>query len=492
MKIVITAVVTCLLTIGLVVGVMVFRSKASKADPPKPVRIECPVRGDLLEVVSASGMVEPKTKVSISAKVSARIIDLPYKEGQAVTKGDTAGNPSVPPSVLVRLDDKDLQADLRAAEARRAAQAASIEVAKVRLVVQQSTIEGAKTLLDDAVRNLDREKELLKVKISSQEALDRAQCQVDKLRCDLAAAESSLLADKMNLEVLQHNLASMEAEVNRCRDSLTYTVITSPIDGVVTRVKAQVGEMAITGTMNNPGTEILQVADLSQMLVVAEIDEASIGEVQVGQSAKVHMQAYGDRVFEGMVNSIALVYSTGTLTRNKYFETRVLLKTDGQRIYSGLTADTDIETRRHSNVLKVPSQAVLACRTDDLPASIRDNNPNVVLAKSDTAVVYRVIDGKAVVTPVKIGPADATHTVILAGLGEADKVVIGPYKALEQMRHDQKVCDERKDGGASRPASGPTGIPASAPASGLTSSPASAPASAPASRPAFAVAAGNG
>jgi len=114
---------------------------------------------------------------------------------------------------------------------------------------------------------------------------------------------------------------------------------------------------------------------------------------------------------------------------------------------------------------------VLARSTDELPPAIRDNNPNVALAKSDTAVVYRVLDGKAAITPVKIGPADATHTVILAGLDEADKVIVGPYKALEKIHHEQSVCDERKDGGASRPAGGATSATVSAPTSGPVSAP---------------------
>jgi HlyD family secretion protein len=469
-KIVITAVIACALTLGGVFGVLAWRGGASKPEPPKSVRIESPSRGDLVETVSASGGVEPKTKVSLSAKVSARIIELPFKEGQVVTKGDANATPPVPASVLVRLDDKDLQADLRSAEARRSAQAAMIEVAKARLVTQQAMIQGARSLLEDANRSLAREAELLRNQISSQEAVDRAECQVEKLQADLLGAQSSLLADEMNLGVLQHNLTSADADVNRSKDNLAYTVITSPIDGVVTRLKAQVGEMAITGTMNNPGTEILQVADLSRMLVVAEIDEASIGEVRVAQSAKVRMQAYGDRVFEGTVDSIALVHSNSLYSRSKYFETRVLLKTDGQRIYSGLTADVDIETRRHSGVLKVPSQAVLPRKVDDLPAAIRDGNPNVMAAKNETPVVYRVVGDAAVVTPVKIGPADATHTVILAGLSDLDKVVVGPYKALEQMKHDQPVCDERKGGASSRPASAPAEATAEATSASSTAS----------------------
>jgi HlyD family secretion protein len=249
----------------------------------------------------------------------------------------------------------------------------------------------------------------------------------------------------MHLEVMRHELAGAEADVVRCTDNLAYTTITSPLDGTVTRVRAEVGEMAMMGTMNNPGTEILQVADLTKMLLLAEVDEAFIGAVRPGQKAKVRIQAYPGRVFDGTVDSVALVQSVSGRTGSKYFETRILVSTDVQRILSGLTADVDIETQCHSGALKVPTQAVLGRRVDDLPATVRDGNPNVLTGKAEIPVVYRFIDGKAVVTPVKIGAADATCTEIVSGLADDARVIVGPYKVLETLRHDQAAKDDRAE-----------------------------------------------
>jgi HlyD family secretion protein len=449
----ITAIVACVITL-VGVGAWYALGSRGKADPPTLVRIESPLRGDLVEVVGAPGVVEPKTKVSISARVSARITELPYREGQAVTAGDANAQPPIPPSVLVRLDDKDLQAMLRSAQAQHDAQAAQLEVAKARLITQEETIHSVRTTVRDAERDLERQLSLYKSQIVTDTVIDQAKTQVEKRQADVAVAESCLNADRINLQVLQANVAAAKEQVNACQQNLTYTEITSPIDGVVTLRKAEVGEMVVTGIMNTPGTEVLQVADLSQMLVVAQLDEGDIGEVRVGQPAKVTIRAYRDKVFRGTVDTIALVQTAGVAGRAGYFEVKVLLAT-GERVYSGLSADVEIETRRHSAVLQVPSQSVLSRRVDELPASLRDGNPNVASGKTETPVVYRVLDGQSTVTPVKIGPADATHTVILAGLEENDKVVVGPYKVLEQIKHEQMVADDRKTATSKPAASAP-------------------------------------
>jgi HlyD family secretion protein len=445
------------------IGTCVVKSGKSSSDAATIVRVENPLKGELVEVVNAPGEIQPKQKVVISARVAARITELPFKIGDRVTMGDPNANPPVPPSVLVRLDSTELEAILRSTESHRAAQEAQIEVEKSRLTGQIANVNGIRTRLDDAERELNRVKQLLGSKVVSQSEVDSAQCKVDDLKSQLVAAESSVEAAKMNLKVLRHNLASAEAEVAKVKDNLSYTTITSPIDGVVTKVNTAVGELAVTGTMNNPGTVILEVADLSKVLLVAQVDESDIGSIQVGQKASAHIQTYPNKVFEGVVESVALTYVYGS-ARTKVFETKIALNMEGQTVFSGLSADVDIETRRHDGVLTIPSQAVLARRAEELPLDIRTNNPNIDMAKTDATVVYRVKDGKAIVTPVKIGPSDTTRTIILSGVQEGDRIIVGPYKELEKLSHNQRVRDERetlskkvgKSTTASAPSSGPT------------------------------------
>lgn len=440
-RIVVITVITTL-AIVLIIG-MVIAAKHSALRKDEVVRVEHAKRGELVEFVSAPGEIEPKTKVEISAKVMARIVELPYEEGGQVTCGDPCANPPVPASVLVQLDAMDLESQLLSAEANRAAQAAQIEVEKAKLASQRASLAGVAATVKQAERDLKRQKGLLESQDISQATFDQTQLKVDELKAQHDAAKRTLEAGELNLQVLQHNLEAADARIAQARDALSYTTITSPIDGVITRINAEVGEVVITGTMNNPGTVIMEVADLSQMLVVAQVDESDIGKLEVGQKATVHVDAFPDDEFKGAVDSIALAH-TVSLTRTKYFRTEILLEGTEEKLHSGLTAHVDIETRKHTDVLKVPTQAVLGREVDGLPLEIRENSSEVDTAKTYATVVYRYIDGKAVVTPVKIGQSDLTHTIIKSGITEEDKVVVGPYKVLESLKHDQQILDERE------------------------------------------------
>ena len=232
-----------------------------------------------------------------------------------------------------------------------------------------------------------------------------------------------------------------EATTSQGSDKLARTTITSPIDGVVTRVYAEVGETVVADPINNPGAVIMEVADLSKMMVVAGVDEWDVGKVKAGQTAMVRIRAYPDEEFQGVVDFVALK-GLGRPGAAMTFRVKILLDCGGRPIYSGLTADVEIETRRHQDVLRIPSQAVLGRKVGDLPSDMRDGNPNVDKDKAVATVVYRCKQGKAVVTPVTVGPSDATHTAIRSGLSETDSVIVGPYKILEKLEHDQEVRGE--------------------------------------------------
>lgn len=415
------------------------------------VRVEPVQRGDLVELVSAPGQIMAKTKVSISARVSARIIELPHKPGDRVTKGNPDANPPIPASVLVRLDSKDLEAQLRAAEARHAAQKAQLSVTESRIASQEALVAARKAEVDDAERDLARQEKLYESKDVSQAEVERAQTRFDQLNGQFQSALQQLQGERNNLQVERHQAEAAEAEIARARDSLSYTTIASPIDGVVTKVNSEVGELAVIGTMNNPGTVIMEVADLDTMIVNTRVDEATVSQVKVGQKAKVRSQAYRDQVFEGNVTAVALALTEEQRENLKYYKTEITLKTDGQRVLSGLTADVDIETQEHRDVLKVPSQAVLGRAVDELPVAVRDS-PEVDKTRTLATVVYRLMDGKAVVTPVKFGASDVTHTIIESGLKEGEEIIVGPYKVLEGLKHEQKVRDEKTVPATTKPA----------------------------------------
>ena len=447
MKLVITAVIV-LASLGLVsaTGMYFGRGLLRRADTGTVVRVEKIGRGDLVEFVSASGEVEPRTKVAISARVAARITELPLDEGMVVHKGDR----------LVQFDDKELKAALDSVKARFAAQEAEVTVAETRITATEAQITASEVGLADAERDLRRQLTLLETKDVSQSTVDTAQAKVDNLRAQLAAARHSLAADRAGLLVMTHNREAAQAEIDRASDNFSYATLTSPIDGIVTKREAEVGEMAVMGTMNNPGTMLLEVADLSKMWLVARVDESSIANVKVGQKAKVRLQAFDEEVFDGVVEKAALANTEERTTNVKFFQAKILLKTDGRIIPSGLNGDAEIETNRLEKVLKVPSQSIVGRPLEGLPTEARDK-PEVDKRKTIATVVYRVVDGKAVVTPVTVGASDVTHTVVKSGLSEGDQVISGPYKVLESIQHDQRVTDEatvekNKGGAATQPA----------------------------------------
>ena len=436
--------ITCIVVVLVIFsGIKSAISKKKAESKTTDVRIEAVQPGEFVEIINAPGEIRPETEVDISAKVSARIIELPFEEGDVVTAGDPEANPPKPASLLIRLDSKDLESQLRSAEAGRDAQIARIEVEKSNILSQKASLMGTEASLNQTKLDFERQKKLLESHDISQSSFDQSQCSLQELESQYKASEHSIKAAEQNLIVMEHTLEAAKAGVEEVHEALSYTAMYAPIDGVITQINAEVGEVVMTGTMNNPGTVIMQVADLSVMILLAELDETNVGQVQIGQKAKIHIPAFWEEEFDGVVQNIALTHRFSN-TGAKYYKTEILLQGDVAKLRSGLTADVDIETNRHENVLKIPSQAVLARRFDSLPLDITDNNPIINKKKIDIPVIYRMVDGKAVVTPVTIGPSDLTHTLIRGGLNEGDVVIIGPYKILETLKHDMAVKEEEK------------------------------------------------
>lgn len=376
---------------------------AQKKGQGEAVRLEAVSPGQLVRTVSAPGYLESTKFVNISARFSAQIVELPFEEGALVREGD----------LLVKLDDRDLRAQLASAEAV--------------LSAEEARLQGARATLVNAVIEWERQSALLSSNDVAKSALDQAEA-------DKARAESSLSA-------AQAAIAQAKAGISRVQEELRYTELRSPINGTVTKLNAKVGEVVITGTMNNPGTVIMEVADLTEMIVKTEVDETDIADVRIGQKARVHINAYPDEVFDAKVTKIALQRSKAR-DQSDVFLAEALLDLKGKTLYSGLTASVDIEVETVSDVLLAPSQAVLDRRIDELPREVTKDNPVVDQDKTFTRVVYVMTDGKAKAVPVKTGASDLRTTALLAGVEPGTKVITGPYKALLTLKHDQKIRDE--------------------------------------------------
>lgn len=394
-------------------------------------RIALVAEGSLRESVSAPGYVEPVSKVDISAQISARIVALAFREGDPVKKGD----------VVVQLDDRNLKAQLASTTARRDGERARLEAEKARSA-------GPRQSLENALRNLERQRKLFETGDVSRQALDDALVRSEELQATVAATAKTLGA-------LESSLAASEAEIERVREEVAYATMRAPIDGTITRLNAEVGELVVVGTMNNAGTVIMTVADLGRMRVRVQVAEADIVKVQEGQPAEIHINAFPERVFSGVVEEVALqrtltagggsqAQSAGT------FKVDISLDTEGLKVYSGLAANADITIKEHHGLV-VPTQAIVERKRDDLEADLADS-PHFKDAQRVVPIIYRDNDGVALPTAVKLGASSLTETIIEAGLEAGQSVVIGPYKTLEKLTNGETL---RKDatmiGGPGRP-----------------------------------------
>jgi HlyD family secretion protein len=404
----------------------------SGGDAVTEVRMSEVKQGVLVENVSAPGVVEPKRKVDVSAEVSARILELPRREGARVKKGD----------VLVRMDGRDLQAALAGAEARR-------DGDRFRLEAERSRIQGARQNQENAQAIRARLQALFDTGDVSRQQLDDAIARWRDVESQVQAAEKTIAQ-------LEKSLAASEATIEQSREAVRRTVISSPIDGVVTYLKAEVGELAVVGIMNSPGTLIMTVADLGEMRLNSKVAETDIARVAVDQDAKVYVNAYKDEPFEGKVSEIAL---QRTLEKDGTGSFKVLVNLDlkGRQIFSGLTGNVDIDIARQEGLM-VPSQAVVERPVNDLPQGIKDN-PLVQKSRRVTQVVFRVVDGKAVMTPVSTGTSNLTDTLVKDGLKAGDMIITGPYRVLEKLKDGEVVQkeDPSKDAGRWAAAEGARG-----------------------------------
>lgn len=371
----------------------------------KEVRIVSVERGKLIKTVSAPGVIEPETNIKISAQVSTRITALPFRPGDQVKAGD----------VVCRLDAVDLKARVDAALARLAATRARLGGAEANTIMARAEFGRSKELFDAG----------------------------DTPRSDLERSEAAYLESQSGLDALKAEILSAEADVVAAQKDLDNTIITSPIDGVMTTLNAEVGELVVVGTLNTPGSVIMELADLSRMLLKAQVDETNIKPVKPGQRALIYTPFDPEGSLTGTVGRINLKREVNQADGTGYFEVEILVDVpDGVRLLSGLTANTEIEVEIFDGVIKIPSQAVLDRRVDELPKELVDASPNVDKTKTFARIVFLEKDGKAIATPVSIGPSDLTHTVVLSGLSDQDRVVAGPFRELTALKNDTLIIDE--------------------------------------------------
>jgi HlyD family secretion protein len=397
------------------------------------VRVE-----DITSRVRAPGKIEPRTQVKISADVMGKIVKLTVKEGDPVKRGQ----------LMLQLDDTQYRSTLGQAQAALSSARARHKEAQNALKISNSTYE--------------RQKALYEQKLLSPAEWDQA-------------SQAHEAAQSLALTAAQE-VSRSEAAVQGAADNLRKTRFEAPIDGVVSALNVEAGEIVIMGTMNNPGTQILSVSDMSRMLVRADVDETDVVDITLGQKAKITVDAMPDTSFAGTVVEIgntAKRSQTAAVEGQTNFEVKVVFDQTVPEVRPGMTADVDVETATHAKAMGVPIQAVVVRTERELERAAKKGGKDAAKAKKDAqaakkkkkasgmdafavsaeddtagrkekeiAGVFVVREGEAKFVPVRTGIASETSIEVFGDLKSGESVVSGPYKALRELKPGSKVKPE--------------------------------------------------
>jgi HlyD family secretion protein len=427
-----------LIGVGLVIvlGALTFANFRFRRTDATEVTVEKIARHDLEAIVSASGKIQPKTQVEISAETMGKVTELAVAEGQTVARGQ----------LLLQIDPRNLETAVQNREA-------SLATARSQLEQTRTQVENAKVALRQAQDTLARQTDLYKNGLLSRQEFERAQNDFQMRQTDLLVSEQSVRTQEQRIRQEEANLASARYDLNKVR-------IVSPIDGIVTRRNIEEGETVVVGTMNNAGTVLLTIADLSVIETEIEVDETDIPDIEIGQPARVTIDAIPDRTFPGRVTEVgnSPIQTAGQAQTGRATNFMVVVTIEGEvpNVRPGFTCTAEITTGTRNNALGVPIQAmtvrelvvdpegnIVKPETPPGPASRAPVEPPAELppgqSRKEFEGVFVVRDGRAVFVPVKTGIAGEKHFEVLEGLQEGDEVITGPFASVRGLREGDTV-----------------------------------------------------
>jgi HlyD family secretion protein len=402
--------------IGIIVlviaGVLTAGFVSRRGKDVTPVTFGKVQRQDLTSKVSANGRIDAKRKVDLSANVMGQVVNLAVREGDVVKKDD----------FLLQIDQKQLAATARSADAALQAVFSDRDSAKATAVAAEQDFQRAQ-------KNFDQ-------KIIPRADLDRAQSVRDSARANVMALEQRISQARENL--------------NAARDTLSKTTMRAPMAGIVTALPVEEGEVAVIGTMNNAGTVLMTIADMSVVEAVMEVDETDVPSVKVGQRATVTIDAYPNKTFPGLVTEVASSpikvngVATGT-TQAVNFEVKIQVENPPQGVRPGFSASADIITGTRPKALAIPIQALV----------VREKPGSAPGKPLDEEGVFIVQSGAVKFETVKTGLSGDSSIELVSGAKEGQQIVTGPFRALRELKEGSKVREiQEKDGAAATGSSG--------------------------------------
>lgn len=389
---------------ALILALIVISNLSSQREKTVKVTIEKVEKHDLASVISASGEVMPKKNIEISAQVPGRIVKIGVKEGDEVKAGD----------FLLGLDSTQYEANTDRDQAFIQSTEADLIQAEARMKRDANFFNSQKKLFGEG--------------LISQDQMETANVQ----------AETS----SAQFKSIQFQIQQAKASLKSSMDNLSKTVYGSPIDGIITSLRVEEGEIALIGTMNNPGTVLMTIADLSVMEVEVEVDETDVVGLDLGQSSEVKVDAFPDIVFQGKVTEIGssalqkLTSASASTQEAKDFKVTITIENPPRKLKPGLSASADITTAEKKGVLAVPIAALVLREKEGQTASAK--------TKAEEEGVYLVEAGRAKFAVVKKGITGEMLVEIGSGLKEGQEIVAGPYSALRLLKDGTLVKAEEK------------------------------------------------
>ena len=401
-----------------------------RSDDPA-IDVERIERRTLEAVVSATGTIEPQLSVDISSSVMGRVTRLAINEGDRVAGGQ----------FLLQIDRESLQAAVYRNEASLGAAESGVEQARV-------AVESARVNLELARDTLERQAELWELQLISREEYDQA-------RRELELRETEFKARQVEVATATQRIRQERATLESAEYDLEQVTITSPIDGVVTRRNIEEGETVVIGTMNNPGTVLMTIADFSILEAHVEVDETDIPSVQLGQAAAITIDALPDTTYTGRVTEIGnSPIQGGELGTNQAtnFEVVVTLNGDVPGVRPGFTATADIQTAMRTDVVAVPIQSTTVREVSLDPdgrvvrpapeagaAAASAAEPAAPERTEEAEGVFVVRDEQAWFVAVDTGIAGDRYFEVISGLDAGDLVAIGPFDVVRALEDGDPV-----------------------------------------------------
>ncbi|HXF94714.1 MAG TPA: efflux RND transporter periplasmic adaptor subunit [Gemmatimonadales bacterium] len=400
--------------LGVVLVGIVVASASANREKGVEVRLEEVGRRDLVAVVTASGKVQPKRKVDVSADITGRITRLAVREGDYVTKGQ----------FLLQIDPTIYEANLqRARAAVSTAEASAVQ---------------AEANRDQARRALERTRELRaqNPNLISLEQLEQAQTAYEVAEALATAA--------------RHQVDQARAALQEARDQLAKTRLVAPMSGRVTRLAVEEGEVAVPGTFSRETGLLLTISDLSVIQTVVQVDETDVVRLHLGDSVEVSIDAFPDTTFTGRVTKISdsairaagATAAVGQSDRAVDYEVEITLDRPPADVRPDLSATARIITDTRDSALAIPIIALTVREHTPIGTELKPADTASTRGKArETEGVFVVTGGKATFRPVKVGIAGDEYFEVIEGVQAGDTIVAGPYQAIRDL----------KDGAAVRP-----------------------------------------